>query len=34
VDRHGPAAWYARAALPLRRQLTGAEVYEFCEVMP
>jgi radical SAM protein with 4Fe4S-binding SPASM domain len=34
VDRHDPHGWYARAALPVRRQLAGAEIYEFCEVMP
>lgn len=34
IDRHDPAAWFAQAALPVRQQVTGAEVYEYCEIMP
>ena len=34
VDRHRPARWFAGAPLPVRKAITDAEVYEFCEVMP
>jgi len=34
VDRHDPRAWFAALPLPLRRQLTDCEVYEYVEVMP
>ena len=34
VDRHDPHRWFAQAPLPLRKKLTDAEIYEFCEVMP
>lgn len=34
VDRHDPHGWFARAPLPVRNRLAGAEVYEYCEVMP
>jgi radical SAM protein with 4Fe4S-binding SPASM domain len=34
IDRHDPHAWHARMPLPARARLAGAEVYEFCEVMP
>jgi len=34
IDRHDPHAWYARATLPVRRQLVNAEVYEYVEIMP
>lgn len=34
IDRHDPHAWYARASLPVRRQLVNAEVYEYVEIMP
>ena len=34
VDRHDPLKWYADAPLPTRNKLAGAEIYEFCEVMP
>ena len=34
IDRHDPQAWFARAGLPLRRQITDAEVYEYVEIMP
>jgi len=34
IDRHDPHAWFAEAALPVRRQLTDAEVYEYVEIMP
>ena len=34
IDRHDPAAWFAAAALPVRRQVTDAEVYEYVEIMP
>ncbi|MBI5923632.1 MAG: radical SAM protein [Betaproteobacteria bacterium] len=34
IDRHGPHNWFARASLPVRQQITGAEVYEYVEIMP
>ena len=34
IDRHDPHAWFARLPVPLRRQLTDCEVYEYVEVMP
>ena len=34
VDRHDPQRWYAQAPLPARNKLAGAEIYEYCEVMP
>lgn len=34
VDKHDPHAWFARASLPVRRQITDAEVYEYVEIMP
>ncbi|HEX6016918.1 MAG TPA: radical SAM protein [Burkholderiaceae bacterium] len=34
VDRHDPRAWLAALPLPLRRQITDCEVYEYVEVMP
>jgi len=34
VDRHDARAWFAALPLPLRRQITDCEVYEYVEVMP
>ena len=34
IDRHDPHAWFAEAALPVRKQLIDAEVYEYVEIMP
>ncbi len=34
VERHDPRAWFAALPLPLRRQVTDCEVYEYVEVMP
>ncbi|CAB1369974.1 radical SAM/SPASM domain-containing protein [Denitratisoma oestradiolicum] len=34
IDRHNPAEWFAQASLPVRNQVIGAEVYEYCEIMP
>lgn len=34
VDRHDPLAWFARASLPVRRQITDCEIYEYVEIMP
>ena len=34
IDRHDPQAWFARAPAALRERITGAPIYEFCEVMP
>lgn len=34
IDRHDPQTWFARLPLPVRRQLTDGEVYEYVEIMP
>jgi len=34
IDRHDPLAWFAQAALPVRKRVTDAEVYEYVEIMP
>ncbi len=34
IDRRNPRAWFERASLPVRRQITDCEVYEYVEVMP
>ncbi len=34
IDRHDPKAWFGRLSLPVRRQITDCEVYEYVEVMP
>ena len=34
VDKHNPHQWFAKAPLPVRKQVADAEIYEFCEVMP
>ncbi|MBI5721324.1 MAG: radical SAM protein [Burkholderiales bacterium] len=34
VDRHEPLRWFERLPLPVRRQITDSEVYEYVEVMP
>lgn len=34
IDRHDPQAWFARLPLPLRRQITDSEVYDYVEIMP
>jgi radical SAM protein with 4Fe4S-binding SPASM domain len=34
IDRHDPQAWFAQAALPVRKQVADAEVYEYVEIMP
>ncbi|MDK9704989.1 MAG: SPASM domain-containing protein [Sulfuritalea sp.] len=34
IDRHDPHAWFANATLPVRRQITDAEIYEYVEIMP
>jgi uncharacterized protein len=34
IDKHDPQAWFAEAALPVRKQLIDAEVYEYVEIMP
>ena len=34
IDRHDPLAWFQSLPLPLRRQVTDCEVYEYVEVMP
>lgn len=34
IDRHDPQAWFAGATLPVRKQITDCEVYEYVEIMP
>lgn len=34
IDKHDPQAWFARLPVPLRRQITDCEVYEYVEIMP
>ncbi|MBU1426992.1 MAG: radical SAM protein [Gammaproteobacteria bacterium] len=34
IDKHDPHAWFAEAALAVRKQLIDAEVYEYVEIMP
>lgn len=34
IDRHNPQDWFARASLPVRRQIMDCEVYEYVEIMP
>jgi radical SAM protein with 4Fe4S-binding SPASM domain len=34
IDRHDPQAWFSKLSLPVRRQITDCEVYEYVEVMP
>ncbi len=34
VDRHDPQGWFGRLDLPVRRQVSDCEVYEYVEVMP
>ncbi|MDA0189646.1 MAG: radical SAM protein [Proteobacteria bacterium] len=34
VDRHDPQDWFSRLTLPVRRQITDCEVYEYVEIMP
>ena len=34
IDAHDPHAWFARLPLPLRRELSECEVYDYVEVIP
>jgi uncharacterized protein len=34
IDCHHPQGWFNRLPVPLRRQITDCEVYEYVEVMP
>jgi radical SAM protein with 4Fe4S-binding SPASM domain len=34
IDKHDPHAWFAKLALPVRKRITDAEVYEYVEIMP
>jgi len=34
IDRHHPQQWFAQLPLPLRKQITDCEVYEYVEIMP
>jgi len=34
IDRHHPQQWFAAASLPVRKQITDCEVYEYVEIMP
>jgi uncharacterized protein len=34
IDKHQPKEWFAKLALPVRKQITDCEVYEYVEIMP
>lgn len=34
IDKHSPQAWFEQATLPVRKQITDCEVYEYVEIMP
>lgn len=34
IDKHQPKEWFARLPLPLRKQITDCEEYEYVEIMP
>ena len=34
INRHDPKAWFAKLPLPVRKQLTDCEVYDYVEIMP
>ena len=34
IDRRDPHAWYAKASIPVRREISDCEIYEYVEVMP
>jgi uncharacterized protein len=34
IDKRNPQAWFEQASLPVRKQITDCEVYEYVEVMP
>lgn len=34
IDRRAPQAWFGRLSLPVRKQITDCEVYEYVEIMP
>ena len=34
IDRYQPKQWFARLPLPVRKQLTDCEVYDYVEIMP
>jgi uncharacterized protein len=34
IDKHDPQAWFASVTLPVRKQITDCEVYEYVEIMP
>lgn len=34
IDARNPLAWFEKASLPVRKQITDCEVYEYVEVMP
>lgn len=34
IDKHQPKEWFAKLPLPLRKQITDCEVYEYVEIMP
>jgi radical SAM protein with 4Fe4S-binding SPASM domain len=34
IDKRKPQAWFEQATLPVRKQLTECEIYEYVEVMP
>ncbi len=34
IDRHDPRDWFSKATIPVRKELTSAEVYDYVEIMP
>lgn len=34
IDKRNRQAWFEKATLPVRKQITDCEVYEYVEVMP
>jgi radical SAM protein with 4Fe4S-binding SPASM domain len=34
IDKHQPNEWFAKLPLPVRKQITDCEVYEYVEIMP
>lgn len=34
IDKRNPQAWFDQATLPVRKQITDCEVYEYVEIMP
>jgi uncharacterized protein len=34
INKRSPQAWFDQATLPVRKQITDCEVYEYVEIMP